>query len=60
MVREQGFYWIRLLDICEWEVAEWSSKVWWVTASDEPLQESDLAEIDEERLVHGLRTIHSR
>lgn len=58
--REDGFYWVREIDIEEWIVAFWGEDPlelgprglgWWLPACNVAYKDKDLAEIDERRIV---------
>ena len=53
-MRETGYYWVRQYDF--WIIAEYNSelKVWQTYRCNTPLHDSDLKEIDENKITHEI------
>ena len=50
-MRTPGFYWIKILEHWDWEVAEWDGQVWLRTGDDEVHIDEDVYIKDEEQII---------
>ncbi len=51
MIRENGYYWIKIQHHENWEIAEYMNGIWYVIGFEDAYKDYHLEHIDENRIV---------